>query len=633
MTIKEIAAIAGVSASTISKIINGKDKDINPNTREHVLKIVKEYNYRPYASIKNTLNAKTFCIGILLKNAIDAGTAINGIMEGAQKQGYSVIILSSSQDCTEELKNISLLCQKQVDGVIWEPVNEDSLEFKQHFEKAGIEILYINSSIPDAYQIDFRKLGRSATEHLLNLGHKQIGILVKPDSFESDLFLEGYKECLFQAAIPFSENLVFDLTAKKLQTQTALRNVTGIVSSHYEDSTELFSLLMDMKIQIPYELSLLSLKSDSLQNIRYPNLSYIEIPYYDFGRYAAEQLISKIEQKETGAPLFAPETRLQSSATVDIPYTNQKAKVITIGSINIDTILNVEYFPSSGTTINTNVCSTYAGGKASNQAVGLAQLGHYATVIGKIGNDRDGDFICTCLNQYGVDTSGITHNYEDVTGKAYIHVQKDGDSIISIFSGANHSLSPEEVYDMSYLFDNCSYCLMQTEIPSSALIAAAEIARQRGITTVLKPSACAALDDALISKTDILVPNKMEINAICPQEGDYSRQADYFLSRGVTHVIITLGSEGCYYKSKNRELSIPAADFPSLDNTGASDAFISALVSYLLYGYPMEKALQIATYAAGFCISRHGVIPSLIDKEALEIYINTVNPALLNRLS
>ena len=67
MTIKEIAQLAGVSISTVSKIVNNKDENINVETRNRVLKIVKDYNYTPYGTAKNTSEAKTFILGELLK--------------------------------------------------------------------------------------------------------------------------------------------------------------------------------------------------------------------------------------------------------------------------------------------------------------------------------------------------------------------------------------------------------------------------------------------------------------------------------------------------------------------------------------------------------------------------------------
>lgn len=109
----------------------------------------------------------------------------------------------------------------------------------------------------------------------------------------------------------------------------------------------------------------------------------------------------------------------------------------------------------------------------------------------------------------------------------------------------------------------------------------------------------------------------------------YRRKTAFLLECGIEIVIATLGERGCYVRCVNLDKYFPAVPFPSVDNTGASDAFISALASYLLYGYSLEEAVQIATYAAGFCISREGVVPSLIDRRSLETYIKQQEKSLI----
>ena len=90
MTIKEIAQLAGVSISTVSKIVNNKDDNINAETRSRVLKIVKDYNYTPYGTVKNTSDAKTFVLGVLLAYLYQTNHFVNGIIFTAQQNGYSV---------------------------------------------------------------------------------------------------------------------------------------------------------------------------------------------------------------------------------------------------------------------------------------------------------------------------------------------------------------------------------------------------------------------------------------------------------------------------------------------------------------------------------------------------------------
>lgn len=155
------------------------------------------------------------------------------------------------------------------------------------------------------------------------------------------------------------------------------------------------------------------------------------------------------------------------------------------------------------------------------------------------------------------------------------------------------------------------------------------------VRTILKPAAASSLSDNILRHTDILIPNQAEMALLCNCSAsiditELSRQADTMLQKGVRAVVITLGEHGCFLKTASMEQHFPAAaDSIPMDSTGGSDAFISAFASYLLYGYDLCSSIQIASYAAGFCISRQGVVPALIDQTSLEKYINNVLPDLL----
>ena len=202
--------------------------------------------------------------------------------------------------------------------------------------------------------------------------------------------------------------------------------------------------------------------------------------------------------------------------------------------------------------------------------------------------------------------------------------------MISIMSGANEALTGQSLTASERLFENTAYCLIQTEIPMDAVYEACRIAKKLAICTILKPTACGILSKDILKNIDIIVPNNEEINEITPIKDNLEQQADYLLKQGIGTVIVTLGTEGCYVKTSELSEYFPAIPFDAVDASGACDAFISSLASYLLYGYPLLKAVRIASYYAGFSVTREGVIPSLIDKNTLEAYIYQREPQLLN---
>lgn len=632
MTIKEIANLAGVSISTVSKIVNNKADNINIETRNRVLKIVKEYNYTPYGAAKSSSNAKTFIIGVLLKHASQTNLLLDGIMQAAQRHGYNLLVCDSMDQEENELKHITALCRHNVDGVIWEPVSQNSLQHQKYFREQDIALSFINTPIPGvSHCLDFCLMGYRAAQKLLEYRHTRIACLTKPGSFRSDMVFEGFKKCLFDHEIPYTEDMLLSVDDENYYSRLSLQGFTGIVSTHFESALGLYAKVDSFHYHIPSDLSLVSLREDAREAIRFPRISSIRIPYLRFGEKVCESLIAECEKQPAPDPaLLKPEDLLlDHEESLDAPPSFRYKRIVAVGSINTDITLNVDEPPLLGSTIITTSSSTTLGGKGANQAVGAAKLGREVALIGKIGNDYDSTVIYDTLKKERVLTHGLRRDPRTLTGKAYIHVMKDAESSITILPGANKLLLPEDILSREHLFEGSGYCLISTEIPLETAVQAAKTAKKYGAKIILKPAALRQLPSQLLENTDIFVPNKNEALALCPEEKTPEGQAAAFFSLGCPVVIITLGKNGCYLKTAEQERYFPAASFPSVDSTGGADAFIAALAAYLTEGYDLEKAIRIATCAAGFCVSRVGVLPALVDRASLENHIKTLEPELL----
>ena len=188
----------------------------------------------------------------------------------------------------------------------------------------------------------------------------------------------------------------------------------------------------------------------------------------------------------------------------------------------------------------------------------------------------DSTVIYDTLKKEHVLTHGIRRSSASATGKAYIHVQKDAESCITVLPGANETLSPEDILSREHLFDGCGYCLISTEIPMNTCIQAAKTAHFHHAKNIVKPATLKALPTELLVNADIFVPNKREAALLCPFENTVEKQADYFYRQGCPVIIITLGHQGSYVKTADFSGYFPAADFPSIDSTGGADAFIAA---------------------------------------------------------
>lgn len=628
MNIKEIAKLAGVSTSTISKIVNQKDESISRETREHVLKIVKEYNYIPHSS--TALSAKkTWTLGVLLRSSVSFDPTLNGIIQTAQENGYATIVCNSCLDTDQELKNITSLCRNNVDGIIWEPVSESSLSFSSHMEGKNIPVLTTGPyGGTDSLTLPYEELGYRLTQELIDLNHSNIACLLT-EGRRISAFLSGYKKCLFDNHMPLDEELICTELTDSLIYKINTHRISGLISSHYTKALEFYHLTNALHYRIPEDFSLITIKNDRTETLSFPQISSYTVQNQSFGEFLGKKLLEKIERCKEELPSFTQAFQLDSPATIGVPFNLKAPKITVVGSINMDVYLNVSHLPDTGKTVSTSTSSVYPGGKGINQSIGAAKLGHRVTLIGNVGSDPESDEIYKSLNQYGVDSFGVKRCADIATGKAYIFVEPSGASTISILSGANDSFSPTDILEKEHLFENTGYCLLQSEVPLETIAEACRIAHKNKAKTILKPSARSKIPQNILSKIDILIPNKNELNELCPACTSIEEAAAHLLKCGINVVIVTLGEQGCYVRTHEWEEYIPAAHFTPVDNTGASDAFISALASYLLNGYELKKAVRIATYAAGFCISREGVVPALIDKNSLETYIRQKEESLL----
>ena len=139
------------------------------------------------------------------------------------------------------------------------------------------------------------------------------------------------------------------------------------------------------------------------------------------------------------------------------------------------------------------------------------------------------------------------------------------------------------------------------------------------------------LPEELAKVTDILAPNRKEALVLCGEDKTVEEQADFLAGKGIPIVIITLGHRGCYVKSPEVTGYFPAAPgVVAVDTTGGADAFLAALTFYLSEGCSLKTAVPIASYAAGFCVSRQGTAGALVDRNTLEACIAKEKPELLS---
>lgn len=291
-------------------------------------------------------------------------------------------------------------------------------------------------------------------------------------------------------------------------------------------------------------------------------------------------------------------------------------KIAVIGSLNIDTTLEVVNFPHPGETVKALNKSSTAGGKGANQAVAAARSQAQTSFIGKIGADQQGKFMIEALQEAGIQTSGIKVEKEAGTGTAAIMLDQRGQNSIIVYGGANSHLTAADVQAAASQIATADFAVAQFETPQAATLEAFKIAKQNGVTTILNPAPAGQLAPELLSLTDIIIPNESESQQLTgiaiTDLTSLEKSAAKFASWGIACSIITLGENGVFYSFKGKTAKLAAFKVKAVDTTAAGDTFIGAFAAQLLPSWEnFVAAIDYAQKASALTVQRLGAQVSI----------------------
>ena len=293
---------------------------------------------------------------------------------------------------------------------------------------------------------------------------------------------------------------------------------------------------------------------------------------------------------------------------------NKMKKIIVVGSANTDMVVKIDKHPLPGETRLGGDFFMNAGGKGANQAVAAARLGGNVAFVAKVGNDIFGKQTLDGLTNEHIDTSHVFIDETAPSGTALIIVNEAGENSIVVASGANAKLSVEDVGSIADLTD-AAFILMQLETPLETVSAVIKAAKINGTHVILNPAPAQYLSDTILDGLFLLIPNESEASIltdiIVKDLATASKAADAILQRGVSHVIITLGKQGAYFKSLYKEFLTPAPIVSAVDTTAAGDTFCGALIVAKTEGKDWEEAIKFAIAAASLSVTRMGAQASI----------------------
>ncbi|BEO20663.1 ribokinase [Serratia marcescens] len=305
----------------------------------------------------------------------------------------------------------------------------------------------------------------------------------------------------------------------------------------------------------------------------------------------------------------------------------ETGKLVVLGSINADHILNIEQFPHPGETVIGKQYKVAFGGKGANQAVAAGRSGAEIAFIACVGADDIGERIRRQLASDRIDTQPIEAIADSTTGVALIFVNAEGENVIGIDAGANAAVTPDYLARYQQKVIDADALLMQLESPLETVIAAARLAKQHQTQVILNPAPARELPDELLAMIDIITPNETEAQRLTgiavDNDDDAARAAQALHDKGIATVIITLGSRGVWLSENGNGNGkrVPGFKVQAVDTIAAGDTFNGALVTALLEGKVMADAVRFAHAAAAIAVTRPGAQPSVPWREEIDAFL------------
>lgn len=293
-----------------------------------------------------------------------------------------------------------------------------------------------------------------------------------------------------------------------------------------------------------------------------------------------------------------------------------QARVLVIGSLNMDLVARAQRLPRAGETLAGESFTTVPGGKGANQAVAAARLGASVAMIGCVGDDAYGEQLRRGLEGDGIDCRAIGVAAGVPTGVAMIVVDDHSQNAIVIIAGGNGQLACSDVERFDDLLQQADVVVCQLEIPYPVVEYALCRAHQLGKTVILNPApAHAPLPLSWYPWIDYLIPNESEAQTLTGLSvsgpASAGEAAARLLEAGAGKVIVTLGEQGVLLAASAASEHFPGTTVEAVDTTAAGDTFVGGFAAALARGLDQRQAIAVGQSAAALSVTRAGAQPSI----------------------
>lgn len=306
-TMKDVAVRAGVSVSTVSHVLNGT-RVVAEETGERVRAAVAELGYRENLLAKGLKTRRTFTIGLLISDIQNPffTSVVRGVEDAALRRGYHVFLCNTDENPEREEEYIIELDKKRVDGLIVAssaPRHNHARRLREEEVPFVFMDRVVESVEADVIRVNNRAGMRAAADHLVDLGHRRIGMVSGPlDLAPGYERYHGLKEALEELGVGLDESLVRFGDFMKTSGQKGAEELLGLgepptalVTANNQMTLGAMLAVRQLGVKIPDELSLVGFDDVEWAPLADPPLTAVAQPTYDLGYGAGEMLLDRIE--------------------------------------------------------------------------------------------------------------------------------------------------------------------------------------------------------------------------------------------------------------------------------------------------------------------------------------------------
>lgn len=312
VTIKDVAAKAGVSPATASRVA-GNYGYVSSINRRKVLAAIKQLGYRPNTIARSMVTKSTNTIGLVVTDITNPFFAqlVRSVENITWQAGYTLILANTDENAQREETIIQTLMEKCVDGLILVPASSQPSTYMDKYLQQGLQLVLLDRSIEgisvDTVMVDNENAAFLAVTHLIKLGHRRIGMVIDNLAISTNTErLAGYKRAFREADLPLEESLIrscqfteqsaYGIASEMLRLP---HHPTAFFAANNFMTMGILHAIRQLGLKVPEEVALVGFDDLDWTTFGQPELTAVMQPVNEMGAVAAQRMLARLQDDQT----------------------------------------------------------------------------------------------------------------------------------------------------------------------------------------------------------------------------------------------------------------------------------------------------------------------------------------------